>query len=395
MTKARHDNVRAASVVLAAVAAVACGLAVSQEQPDPDTPRANVAVAQGADPSWSVPEPGSLAGKPLHADVLVVARQSIPSRLRTGIEALEGVRQSELLSVATAPLGERAITLAAVDPASFRQFTAPATAESDAVWQSVAAGELALTHDLARSVRRPLGGQLALRAGAREVALRIGAHAAMTPRIDGVVNYRRGQQLGMTPDNALLLSLRDDDRDARAIERLVGKRATVIRLAGTVPAAGSTQPAYLTGGAVANAVGSFSYRYFSDGSVEPDPKWVAANMRTEEVPILGAVTCHRVMLPQLRSALAEIQAEGLEDTINRGDYGGCFAPRFIGRDAGNGLSLHTWGIAIDLNVSQNQRGTPGALDPAVVRIFKRWGFAWGGDWSWTDPMHFELAALVR
>ncbi|MGH3431465.1 MAG: M15 family metallopeptidase, partial [Thermocrispum sp.] len=61
----------------------------------------------------------------------------------------------------------------------------------------------------------------------------------------------------------------------------------------------------------------------------------------------------------------------------------------------NGLSLHTWGIAIDLNVAGNQRGTAGEIDREVVRIFTRWGFAWGGDWSWTDPMHFELAALVR
>ncbi|HEX5772393.1 MAG TPA: M15 family metallopeptidase [Nocardioidaceae bacterium] len=30
-----------------------------------------------------------------------------------------------------------------------------------------------------------------------------------------------------------------------------------------------------------------------------------------------------------------------------------------------------------------------------MEVFKRWGFAWGGDWSYTDPMHFELAALVE
>ena len=35
------------------------------------------------------------------------------------------------------------------------------------------------------------------------------------------------------------------------------------------------------------------------------------------------------------------------------------------------------------------------LDPAVVAVFKKWGFAWGGDWRWTDPMHFELAETRR
>ena len=36
----------------------------------------------------------------------------------------------------------------------------------------------------------------------------------------------------------------------------------------------------------------------------------------------------------------------------------------------------------------------GTMNPEVVNIFKRWGFRWGGDWTYTDPMHFELAALL-
>ena len=31
----------------------------------------------------------------------------------------------------------------------------------------------------------------------------------------------------------------------------------------------------------------------------------------------------------------------------------------------------------------------------MVSIFKKWGFAWGGDWGYTDPMHFEMNALVN
>jgi len=130
-------------------------------------------------------------------------------------------------------------------------------------------------------------------------------------------------------------------------------------------------------------------------TVRPQPKWVAANIRSETVPILGSVTCHSVMLPQLRAALTEISQRGLAAEIDPNDYGGCYVPRFIGHDPSRGLSLHTWGIAIDLNVSTNQRGIPGEIDRDVVAIFKKWGFAWGGDWEWTDPMHFELAALIR
>ena len=58
--------------------------------------------------------------------------------------------------------------------------------------------------------------------------------------------------------------------------------------------------------------------------------------------------------------------------------------------------MHTWGLALDLNVPTNQRGTRGDMDPRVVAIFKRWGFRWGGEFHTVpDPMHFELAALVK
>jgi hypothetical protein len=75
------------------------------------------------------------------------------------------------------------------------------------------------------------------------------------------------------------------------------------------------------------------------------------------------------------------------------EYGGCYVPRFIAGT--NTLSFHSFGTAVDLNVQDNERGTVGKMDRRVVAIFKQWGFAWGGDWHYTDPMHFELATLAR
>jgi hypothetical protein len=172
------------------------------------------------------------------------------------------------------------------------------------------------------------------------------------------------------------------ERLVTAVERIAQQQASV-----DAPMA--------TGGSLAEAVGTFSYRWFADGTVQPDPAWVAANIRTEQVPILGRVTGHRVLFPQLRGALREVVARGLAAEIHPEEFGGIYVPRFIGRDASKGLSLHTWGIAIDLNVPGNQRGVAGEIDRDVVAIFKKWGFAWGGDWAWTDPMHFEMNRLVR
>src|SRR5512139_72590 len=179
-----------------------------------------------------------------------------------------------------------------------------------------------------------------------------------------------------------------DDLDIKEIERLV---KAVERIAKQQRVG---QP-LVSGGSVAAAVGTFSYRWFGDGTVQPDPGWVAANIRTESVPLLGNVTGHKVLFPQLRAALREVIARGLADQIHPAEFGGCYVPRFIGRDPRQGLSLHTWGIAVDLNVPGNQRGVAGDIDRDVVAIFKKWGFAWGGDWNYTDPMHFELAQIVK
>ena len=109
------------------------------------------------------------------------------------------------------------------------------------------------------------------------------------------------------------------------------------------------------------------------------------------VPILGTVTCHQALIPQLRAALQEVQQRGLADEIHPGEYAGCYYPRFIAGTTT--LSNHSFGLALDLNVPGNLRGTVGEMDRGVVAIFKRWGFAWGGDWSYTDPMHFELSEV--
>jgi hypothetical protein len=70
-------------------------------------------------------------------------------------------------------------------------------------------------------------------------------------------------------------------------------------------------------------------------------------------------------------------------------------PRFIERNPHNSISLHTWGIAIDINAAENPVNNGNHQDMRVVAIFKKWGFVWGGDWSSPkDPMHFQLGALT-
>lgn len=134
-------------------------------------------------------------------------------------------------------------------------------------------------------------------------------------------------------------------------------------------------------------LGEMAYLPGRGDSVTMHPGFTAG-ITTERVPLLGRVTCHVAVLPALRGALDDVARAGLGGALGR--YGGCFTPRLIrGGDSGGSLSRHSFGIAVDLNITNNSFGGRVSMDPAVVDIFRRWGFAWGGTWTRPDGMHFE------
>ncbi|WFG44373.1 M15 family metallopeptidase [Pseudonocardia alni] len=56
-------------------------------------------------------------------------------------------------------------------------------------------------------------------------------------------------------------------------------------------------------------------------------------------------------------------------------------------------SNHSWGLAVDLNWQRNPMKRPLTTDMPdwMVRLWNRYGFAWGGHYSGTpDAMHFEF-----
>ena len=122
--------------------------------------------------------------------------------------------------------------------------------------------------------------------------------------------------------------------------------------------------------------------------VRLDPRFVRRHIVARRVPVLGTVTCHRGMLPALRAAMSDLRRRGLAHLVDPGDYAGCYAPRRI--RPGGPLSLHAWGLAVDLNASRNPFGGRSGQDRRLVRTMKRHGFTWGGEWPTVrDPMHFE------
>jgi D-alanyl-D-alanine carboxypeptidase len=174
------------------------------------------------------------------------------------------------------------------------------------------------------------------------------------------------------------------DALARRAERGAGARVLPGGPLAESGSAGPARPAELKARFGEPAVGL----PYGDDWVRLDPAFIKRHIVSRRVPVLGSVTCHRAMVARLRAALGELSRRGLARLVNPGDYAGCFAPRRI--RPGGSLSLHAWGLAVDINASANPYGGRSRQDPRLVRIMVAHGFTWGGDWPTVrDPMHFE------
>ena len=402
----RSTAVRRASVLGLLGALTLAGAGCGADRPAKEKPAAATKspTASGVPASASdvaMKRPGKVKTPLFTQDLLVYSQNPLPASVVAGVKGVKGVQATEQFSIASFYVEEQQVTYAAVDPDTFRRFTPATTAQDDEIWDRVADGELGLTPQIHDAVAVQ-DDTVQMGNGKDAPSVHVGALAPLNeplnaPFVNAVVNERWAPKLHMPEGNALLISTGSADPVALQpkIAALVGDKATVQVLGpgrNLDPHAALT--AVLTGGSVAQAVGSFTYTVNGDGTVNPDPRWIQSYIRTEQVPILGAVRCNKAMLPQLRAALQDIVKLGLASSIHANEYGGCYVPRYIGHDPSQGLSFHTWGTAIDLNVPGNQRGTVGTIDRRVVAIFARWGFNWGGTWRYTDPMHFEMARLV-
>ncbi len=406
---AARDRGALALVLIAVLSLVGCRAGSGEEA---GTPRSSAAsersregtasptaesteVTPGGRDDFAVEPPGRLSEK-VAADLIIFSQDVIPDDVVRKVRRLDGVDVVQPLGLAQVTIENRAVTIAEVDAAGYRRFTELSVAKNQQVWERVAGGELAIGKKLGR---RLADGNDRITLGNSDDSPRIhvGAYAKQVPTVDAVVNTVWGEALGMKYGNALLVNTgRSDPAKLRpAIERLVGRR-TSVQLIDSVVRFGLDrsvkQTAFLTGGSVSEVVGTFNYTVLGGGRIAPDPGWVESHISTEPVPILGQMTCNKAIFPQLRAALKEIEDSGLADEIHPDEYAGCYYPRFIAGTTT--LSNHSFGLAFDINVPGNQRGTVGEIDRTVVNIFNKWGFAWGGTWSWTDPMHFEMNRIV-
>ncbi len=111
--------------------------------------------------------------------------------------------------------------------------------------------------------------------------------------------------------------------------------------------------------------------------------------RLEIGAIPNRIYCNLYMIKPLTAAFENLIKRGRVAELRTWD--GCFNIRQ--KRNGESMSLHSWGLAIDVNASWNQLGHVPTLTPSFVACFTDAGFEWGGDWSSPDGMHFQLAEL--
>lgn len=99
--------------------------------------------------------------------------------------------------------------------------------------------------------------------------------------------------------------------------------------------------------------------------------------------------CNRDIIGPLSNAFRNLISRGFVNELKTFD--GCFNIR---KKRGlSSMSLHSWGIAIDVNAAWNQLNMTPTLSQGFVKCFIDAGFDWGGTWQRKDGMHFELSKI--
>lgn len=101
------------------------------------------------------------------------------------------------------------------------------------------------------------------------------------------------------------------------------------------------------------------------------------------------IYCNKDLVPLLEKAFKNINDRFLADQVKT--WNGCFNIRK--KRGAASMSLHSWGLAIDINAAWNGFGKRPTMSPELVKCFTDAGLDWGGVWKRADGMHFQIAKL--
>jgi len=220
-----------------------------------------LALGAGAHPlaAPAVPAVRPATGRPpavaplrrtLQADLLIVAPFSLPRGLAAAVSRLPGVTAAEQIEAVRMRIDGAYTSVLGVDPSVFRTFAARPTGASDALWEGVASGGVAVSYTMGKLDRLPLGGTVTA-AGRTTRRLPVVAFGTMgIGGVNAVVSDAVARSLGAPAGNAIVVSTRSGQftADAAAVGRLVPRGASVEQLA-TLVTAGAGRPGAAGAGA--------------------------------------------------------------------------------------------------------------------------------------------------
>lgn len=265
----------------------------------------------------------------------------------------------------------------------------------------LASGDLVLNEMTAETTGARVGDRLELRTTwGGTVTVRVGmiADYDAVGGSEMVVDTSIADRLGFVDDTSTVIWGFDRARidDALVAVGLDGRRDTAVARSWDLPDPDET----ISTARTKVALGEPWYRVNGDDSISMHPTWIDTNLTDGRILLNSDIgvraQCHVGIIGDLSAALAEIVAGGLGgeiDAANANAYGGCYVPRYS-RISGY-LSRHTYAMAFDTNTTSNCQGCRPRMHCDVVRIFRKHGFAWGGNFRRADGMHFEWVGSPR
>jgi peptidoglycan DL-endopeptidase CwlO len=180
----------------------------------------------------------------LQADLLIVAPHTLPHSVLTAVSRLPGVTAIEQIEAVRMRINGAYTAVLGVDPSVFRTFAARPTGASNALWDGVASGGIAVSYTMGKLDKLTLGGTVAA-TGRTAKRLRVVAFGTMgIGGVNAVVSDSVARSLGAPAGNAIVVSMRTSDftADAAAAGRLIPKGAGVEQLVSliTVPGGAAT-----------------------------------------------------------------------------------------------------------------------------------------------------------
>jgi peptidoglycan DL-endopeptidase CwlO len=170
------------------------------------------------------------------ADMLIVAPGTLPRKLLASVSRLPGVTAAERIEAVRMRINGSYTAVLGVDPSVFRSFAARPTAASNALWEGVAGGGIAVSYTMGKLDKIALGGTVQA-AGRTTKQLPVVAFGTMgIGGVNAVVSDATARSLGAPADNAIVVSVSSSDftSDVAAAGRLIPRGASVEQLVALV-----------------------------------------------------------------------------------------------------------------------------------------------------------------